>query len=119
MENNNTNSLNNYKLIITIVKKGRATNLIAKLKKIGLEGNTIMFGKGAAEKRIYEQILGIKYEPEKEIILMVVEDSKVNKIVNKITELEQLNKPGHGIALVLDLKKCIGISKLLNKKGDN
>lgn len=50
MENNNTNSLNNYKLIITIVKKGRATNLIAKLKKIGLEGNTIMFGKGAAEK---------------------------------------------------------------------
>jgi len=113
MVNDSLKCLDNYKLIITIVKKGRATKLITKLRKFGLEGSTIMFGRGTAEKNVYEQILGIKYEPEKEVILMAVDSSKTNEILDKITELEQLNKPGHGIALVLNLKKCVGIARLL------
>lgn len=116
MENNMHKCLDNYKLVIAILKKGRASNLIMKLKKIGLEGNTIMFGKGAAEKRIYEQILGIKYEPEKEIILMAIDESKESKILSKIIKEEQLDKPGHGIALVIDLKKCVGVARILSEK---
>lgn len=86
-----------------------------KLKE-GVEGSTIMYGKGMAEKRIYEQILGIKYEPEKEIILMAVESSKVDNVLDTMIKNERLNEPGHGIAVVLNLNKCVGIARLLKNQ---
>lgn len=108
------NYLDRYKLIIIILKKGLASKLIVKLKKIGVEGYTVMFGKGTAEKRIYEQIIGVEYEPGKEIIFIAMEESKVDKILDFIIKEEKINKPGHGIAIVLNLSKCAGIARLLN-----
>jgi nitrogen regulatory protein PII len=108
------NYLNDRKLIIVIVKKGVASKLVTGLKKSGVEGNTIMFGKGTAEKDVYEQILGIEYEPEKEIIFMVVDSSKTNRILDSMIKEEKINKPGHGIAIVINLSKCVGIARLLN-----
>ncbi|MDD2377449.1 MAG: P-II family nitrogen regulator [Bacilli bacterium] len=111
MENN---YLDNYKLIVVFIKKGRALNLIKKLKKVGLQGSVTLYGKGVAEKRVYEQILGLKYEPEKEIILMAMDSTRVDKILDTVVEEEQLNIPGHGIAIVLNLNKCVGIARLIN-----
>lgn len=116
MKNSSLSYLDNYKLIVVIVKKGLASSLVMKLKKEGVEGSTIMYGKGMAEKRIYEQILGIKYEPEKEIILMAVESSKVDNVLDTMIKNERLNEPGHGIAVVLNLNKCVGIARLLKNQ---
>ncbi len=102
-----------YKLITVIVKKGLATRIVTAAKEAGAGGGTILLGKGAAEEHIYETILGIKYEPEKEIVFIAVEDIYVESVLNIVTREGELNKSDTGIGFVVDLKKCIGIAHLL------
>lgn len=116
MMNSGFNYLDNYKLILVIIKKGRASNLLMKLRKVGVEGSTVMFGKGTASKTIYEQMFGIEYQPEKEVIFIALDSNLVDKVIKAIVEKEHLDKPGNGIALVLDLNKCIGIARLLKNQ---
>ncbi len=105
----------NQKLIVAIVKKGFATDLVKVAKKEGAEGSTIFYGKGTAERKIYESILGVEYEPEKEIIFIGVREEIVIDVLKAIAKKAKLNKPGSGIAFVLDAKKCIGIARLLKE----
>jgi nitrogen regulatory protein PII len=106
--------MNKHKLIVTIVKKGKATKILQSAKKVGVQTGTVLLGKGTAKKNIYESILGMEVEPEKEIILIAIDESLVEDVLNNITKTGNLNKPGEGIAFVLDLNSCIGISKLLS-----
>ncbi len=108
-----------HKLIVIIIKKGMASFLMNKLKKAGAEGETVFFGKGAAEKSIYEKVLGIEYQPEKEIILIATKEELVDNILDSAVKNAHLDKPGNGIAFVLDLKKCVGISRLLKELNIN
>lgn len=111
----NNKYLLDQKLIVVIVKKGFAVDLIKAAKKKGAEGSTIFYGKGTAEKNIYESILGIEYEPEKEIILLGVNKDVVDDVLEVIVKKAKLKKPGTGIAFVLDTSKCIGIARLLKE----
>jgi nitrogen regulatory protein P-II 1 len=102
-------SLAGYKLIISVVKRGLATRIINKAKKVGAKGGTTVFGKGTAEKRIYENILGIVYEPEKEVVFIIVEENYVNEVLEAIAKEGNFKKRGNGIGFVVNIKKCIGI----------
>lgn len=107
----------NQKLIIAIVKKDYAIDIVKIAKKNGAEGSTIFYGKGSAEKSVYEDILGIKYEPEKEIVLIGVKKEIVDDVLEAISKKAKMKKPGNGIAFVLDVNKCIGIARLLKEMG--
>lgn len=104
-----------YKLIITIVKRGEASKIVAATKKSGAGGGTILLGRGTASQNIYLQILGMEYEPEKEIILTLVDSEKTGEILEVITKEAQLNKPGKGIAFVISDKAIVGAFHLLKK----
>ncbi len=39
-----------FKLIVTIIKKGEATRVVAASKKAGAKGGTIFYGRGTAKK---------------------------------------------------------------------
>jgi len=102
-----------HKLIVVVVKKGLATKLVSAAKKAGAEGGTILFARGTAEKHVYENILGIDFEPEKEVILVVVPDTQQDAVLEAISIAGQLDKPGKGIGFVLDLSKVHGVARLL------
>ncbi|MDD2282746.1 MAG: P-II family nitrogen regulator [Eubacteriales bacterium] len=102
----------NHKLIVAIVKKGYATKIVAAAKKAGAHGGTIIFGRGSAEKNLYESIFGIAYQPEKEIIFIAVGADKLDNVLQAITKEGNLDKPGRGIGFVLDLAKIIGVVHL-------
>lgn len=101
------------KLIIVIVQKGSASKIVQAAKKVGTSGGTILFARGTAEKRIYESLLGIDFEPEKEVILIITPDSLQEEVLAAITKESQLDKPGKGIGFVLDLSKVRGVARLL------
>ncbi len=113
------NNILNHKLLVIIIKKGLSGKVIKYAKEGGTVGWTLIYGRGSAEKHIYENILGIEYEPEKEIILIALKSNDVDNVLNTITEKMQLKKPGKGIGFVVDIKKCIGIAHLIdiNNKG--
>ena len=106
-----------FELIVTIVNKGKAWDVIEASKKAGAEGGTIMGGRGAG---IHEniKILGIPIEPEKEIILTLVPSTITDKVLESISNSVGLRKPGKGIAFVLDIEKTVGICHDVNKKND-
>ena len=102
-----------YDLIITVVRKGYAEQIVRASKEGGAEGATIFLGRGAG---IHEQkkLLGIPIEPEKEIVFTVITDNKTEEVLQAITKAGELEKPATGIAFVIPLKKVVGIAHLLS-----
>ncbi|MGB9929918.1 MAG: P-II family nitrogen regulator [Methanosarcina sp.] len=98
----------NFVLIVTIVKKGWGDEVIKASKKAGAQGGTILFGRGTG---IHENksILGLRIEPEKEIVLTIAESSIENDIRNSIIKAIDLNEPGTGIGFVISLDRVFGI----------
>jgi len=104
----------NHELIVTIVKKGRSDRVIKATKEAGAEGGTIVFGRGTG---IHEQktLLGIPVDPEKEIILTLVQGKETDKVLEAIIKAGELEKPGTGISFVIEVKKVAGIVHLLQQ----
>jgi nitrogen regulatory protein P-II 1 len=99
-------------LIVTIVKKGCTECIIEASKKAGAEGATIIPARGTG---IHEQkkLLGIPIEPEKEIIFTIVPEAISEQVLTAIIKSGNLEKPGTGVAFVIDLKKVVGVVHLL------
>ncbi len=102
----------NHKLIVTIVMKGKAKKIVEASKKAGSEGGTTILGKGTGIHEM-QKLFGICIDPEKEIILTLIDSSKSDKVLSAIVEAGQLTKPGCGIAFVLPTKHIAGIAHLL------
>jgi nitrogen regulatory protein PII len=95
----------NYKLIVTIVSKGKGELVAQTACKAGAKGGTIIPGHGLAVKLM----LGISIEPEKEIVLTLIEQEQVQTILDAILSEVNLNEPNKGIAFVVPLESVIGI----------
>ncbi|GAB3049490.1 P-II family nitrogen regulator [Virgibacillus ainsalahensis] len=102
-----------YDLIITIINKGDAEQVVESSKSAGAEGGTILHGRGTG---IHEQakLFNINIEPEKEVVLTLIDRKKTTEVLKAIEEDAGLNKPGKGIAFVLEVEKTVGINHLLN-----
>lgn len=92
-----------YKLIVTIVKKGTASKVVEVTKKAGAEGGTILLGRGTAKKSVYLDLLGINFDPEKEVVLTICSENTVDDILDAVVKEVKLNKPGNGISFVIKL----------------
>jgi len=95
----------NYKLIITIVHKGKAEKVIEVSRKAGATGGTILAGHGAAVRLL----LGISVEPEREIVLTLMEESKVQAVIEALEQEMDLREPHKGIAFILSLDRVVGL----------
>lgn len=97
-------------LIVTIVEKGNAEDVIECAKRAGAEGGTILSGRGCGAHET-TKLLGILIEPEKEVVLTLVPRPKTDEILNSIQIGMQLDKPGKGIAFVVNVSKTIGLER--------
>ena len=107
-----------HDLIVTIVRKGWAERVVRASKAAGAEGATVVLGRGTG---IHEQkmLLGIPIEPEKELILTIIQRYKTEEVLDAIIEAGELEKPATGIAFVLEVKKAVGIVHLLCNQANN
>jgi len=100
-----------FDLIVTIVNRGGADDVIAASRKAGAEGGTCLLGRGIG---IHEKakFLGIPIEPAKDIVLTITPEERTDTVLESIRREVQLDKPGHGIGFVIGLKKVVGIAHL-------
>ncbi len=101
-----------HDLIVTIVKKGCCECIVKATRAAGAEGATIIPARGTG---IHEQkkLLGIPIEPEKDVILTIIQEHKTEAVLEAIIEAGELRKPGTGIAFVLELKEVEGVVHLV------
>jgi nitrogen regulatory protein PII len=103
-----------YDLIISVVNKGYSEKVVEASKKAGAEGGTIIYGRGTG---IHEKakLFNISIEPEKELVLTLIDRKKTDAVLESIMVHAELNKPGKGIAFVLEVERTIGINHVLNQ----
>lgn len=100
-----------FELIVTIVSRGYAEDVVEAAKGAGAEGGTIINGRGSG---IHEtaKLFGVPIEPEKEIILTLIDRTKTEAVLAAIMKAVNLEKPGQGIAFVLNVERTVGICHL-------
>jgi len=97
-----------YQLIITIVNKGKAEEVIDAASAAGSKGGTILNARGSG---IHEtaKVFNMEIEPEKETVLILCKAEITKGIVEAIYKNLELDKPGNGIIFVQDVNAAYGI----------
>jgi len=103
-----------FDLIITIVNKGNSQKVVEAAKKAGADGGTLLFGRGTGIHE-HAKLFGITIEPEKEVVLTLIKRDMCERVLDAIVLEADLNKPGKGIAFVLEVERVVGINHLLDK----
>jgi nitrogen regulatory protein PII len=100
-----------FDLIVTIINRGLALDVVEASKRAGAEGGTILNGRGSG---IHEtaKVFGIPIEPEKDIVLTLIPADKTETVLEAIAQEVGLQKAGQGIAFVLDVERTVGICHL-------
>ena len=107
--------MENASLIMTIVRKGWGSTVLAAAVAAGARGSTVLVGRGAGINE-QEKIFGLSIEPEKEIVLTVVDAGRVDAILDAIVDAAELNDVGRGIAFVMPVDKMVGVTRFINPK---
>lgn len=106
-----------HKLIVAIVKRGWAERVLLAAQEAGARGGTVICARGVG---IHEskKLLGILIEPEKEIVLVLIQKDKAKKVLKAMVLAGNMETPGTGIGFVLDVEKVVGIVHLLEQIGE-
>lgn len=92
---------NGHKLILTVVKKGFAYEVVKAASAAGGKGATILDGRGASETK--RKFFGFEIAPEKEIVLMVVKDNMVYPIIKEIYAITGFKTNAKGTVFALPI----------------
>ena len=113
MSNGTPTAGREFDLIVTIINKGWADEIVEAARSAGAEGGTVLYGRGTG---VHERksFFGILIEPEKEVVLTLIPRERTQSVLQAIVKAGQLEKPGTGIAFVLDVSQVAGIIHLAN-----
>lgn len=97
-----------YQMVAAIVERGKADDVVQVARQAGGQGATILHGRGLGSERT-SKIFNVQIEPEKEIVLMVVESDKVRNIAHQISTELDIDQPGAGIIFSMAVNNATGL----------
>lgn len=98
-----------YELIITIVNRGGFEAVKEASKKAGARGGTLLHGLGLGGEEA-AKFLGISIQPEKDIILIVVQRDEREAVMQSILNGAGLLTEYRGICFSLPVESAIGLA---------
>ena len=102
-------------LIVSIVRKGWGSTVLEASVKAGAQGGTVLSGRGAGINE-QEKMFGVSIEPEKEVILTLVQSDRADAILDEIVRAAELSDTGRGIAFVLPVEKVVGAAHFMKRR---
>ncbi len=99
-----------YDLIVTIVNRGFADDVMLAARKAGAFGGTIVNARGTGmndQKKFFGSVI----EPEKEMVLILTDHASRNAIMEEITGSVGLSRAGAGICFSLPTDSVAGLSR--------
>lgn len=99
-----------YELIVLIVSEGYASVAMDAAKKVGAGGGTLINGIGLGSKEA-TKFLGITIEPEKDVVLILVEKDEKRKVMEEISNVVGLSHEGRGICFSIPVDNVVGLSQ--------
>jgi nitrogen regulatory protein P-II 1 len=95
------------KMIIAIVQRGKADTVVNAAIKAGAPAATVVFGRGQGMRERLGP-LGVAIQPEKEIILIILEEWLSEQVLKAMVKEGQLDKAGIGFVFEVPVEKAIG-----------
>lgn len=97
-----------YQLIITIVNRGNAGDVIDAAKAAGSKGGTIINARGSGIHET-QRLFNMDIEPEKEMVMILSKEDITESIVESIRVALKIDQPGNGIIFIQDVNQTYGI----------
>jgi nitrogen regulatory protein PII len=101
--------MNNFEVILCIVNNGFSEAAMDAAKQFGARGGTVIHARGTAAKEA-EKFFNIAIQPEKEIVMILVQDKIKDQILKALYNAVGTNTPAQGIAFSLPVDDVVGIS---------
>ena len=98
-----------HEAIFCIVNAGFSDAVMDAAKEFGARGGTVIRARGTANAEA-EKLFNIAIQPEKEIVMILVETKIKNDILHALYRAVGLNTPGQGIAFTLPVENVVGLS---------
>lgn len=94
--------------IWVVVDKGEAETVVEAAEKAGALGATVINARGAG-KHETSHLFAMSIEPEKEMVLLVVDQAVASQLLERICQDCQINEPGRGIAFAVNVEQYRGL----------
>ncbi|OYQ68182.1 P-II family nitrogen regulator [Aerococcus sp. 1KP-2016] len=104
----NEQTMGNYQLLVTIVDRDKGDEVVDAARRAGAKGATILHGRGIGTAET-AKLFYIEMQPEKEVVLLVVESEKVDHIATTIKAELQLDLPGKGVTFSIPVNAVSGL----------
>ncbi len=98
-----------HEAIFCIVNAGFSDAVMDAAKEFGARGGTVIRARGTANAEA-EKLFNIAIQPEKEIVMILVDQSIKNDILHALYRAVGLKTPGQGIAFSLPVDQVVGLA---------
>ncbi len=106
-----------FNLLVGFVNPNITEKVVKTAKKAGATGDVIIQGKGTGIEQ--SNFLGISIQDKTDIVLFVVEEHHTNKIIESVSKKLNIEEPGNGILISLNIDRVAGLSKQIKKIREN
>ena len=100
--------MGNYEVILCIVNKGFQDAVMDAAREFGATGGTVISARGTASPEA-ESVFGLSVQPEKEIVMILVDSKIKDDILHALYNKVGLSTPGGGIAYSMPVSEVVGI----------
>lgn len=97
-----------YVAIIAIIERGKADLIVAAAQRAGASGATILFARGTGTEE-HLSLFKLHVDAMKEVLIILTEESKADRIFAAVVDAGHLTKPGTGIAFILPTSAVAGL----------
>lgn len=97
-----------YEVILCIVNDGYTDAVMEAARNFGARGGTVIHARGTANPEA-EQKFNITVQPEKEIVMILVEREVKDDILHALYKAVGLQTAGQGIAFCLPVDDVVGL----------
>lgn len=101
--------MDKFVTILCIVNDGFSTEVMDAAKKCGARGGTVLHGRGTASKDA-EKIFNISIQPEKEVVVILVNENIKKNVLNELYNAVGPNTPAQGFVFALPVDEVAGIN---------
>ena len=98
-----------HEVIFCVVNAGFSDAVMDAARKFGAGGGTVINARGTANPEA-EKLFQITVQPEKEIVMILVNTKIKNDILHALYRAVGLNTPGQGIAFSMPVEAAVGLN---------
>ena len=103
-----------FKVIMAMVRPSITEKVVDAARAAGATGDVIISGRGSGSNES-KSFFGLALQDQTEILMFLFEEQSVENIPDAIKTSGELDEPGRGIAIVLNVEKVAGLESQMEK----